>query len=486
MVDSAPGSEMQPARASSIVSGHEENGSVNREFARGNEGPFRHISLLTPYTGGNLGDAAIQDAMIANLRCRLPQADFCGVTLNGANFLERHGGNAFPLCAVSRSFYGMSRESKKRKVTEQDLPEHTSSGVGLNSAIKERLGKIPLAGRWLKAIFAKLAGIWRELRHSAKGYHLLRGQDLIVVSGGGQLDEEWGGSWGHPFTLFKWAVLARMARIPFAVVSVGACKTASATSRFFLSSALRLARYRSYRDKNSRVIAAGLFPRAADDVVIPDLAFSLSSQELPAPAGIRSLANGRRIIAVSPIAYAKPQNWPWQDRALFDRYVRELARAMSQLLARDAFLVLVYSSVGDDDGVIPEVLAQLDAEARRRRDRQLIAPTITTWNELVALFLDVDCVVASRLHSVILSFVAQKPAVAISFDPKVDWAMQDLGQSDLRLDIASFTAEDVMRGLKRLESRQSEITAQIASYRQMILRSFATQYDTLAQLASGR
>lgn len=32
------------------------------------------VALLTPYTGGNLGDAAIQDAMIANLCRRMPGA----------------------------------------------------------------------------------------------------------------------------------------------------------------------------------------------------------------------------------------------------------------------------------------------------------------------------------------------------------------------------------------------------------------------------
>ena len=34
---------------------------------------------------------------------------------------------------------------------------------------------------------------------------------MLVVAGGGQLDEEWGGSWGHPYALMKWAVLARVA-----------------------------------------------------------------------------------------------------------------------------------------------------------------------------------------------------------------------------------------------------------------------------------
>src|ERR1019366_4058919 len=64
-------------------------------------GTSPRIALLTPYTGGNLGDAAIQDAMIFNLRRRMPGAQFFGITLDGDNFLRQHGEGAFPLMAVS-------------------------------------------------------------------------------------------------------------------------------------------------------------------------------------------------------------------------------------------------------------------------------------------------------------------------------------------------------------------------------------------------
>src|SRR5665213_1359142 len=66
------------------------------------------IALLTPYTGGNFGDAAIQDAMIANLRLRLPNAQFSGISLHNENYLRQHGTRAFPICASGNPFYGMS------------------------------------------------------------------------------------------------------------------------------------------------------------------------------------------------------------------------------------------------------------------------------------------------------------------------------------------------------------------------------------------
>ena len=96
----------------------------------------------------------------------------------------------------------------------------------------------------------------------SRSYLLLRKVDALVVAGGGQLDDEWGGSWGHPYTLMKWAVLARAAGSSVVFLSVGACRIDSQLTRTFLKAALSSARYRSYRDEESRRLAIGITPRA--------------------------------------------------------------------------------------------------------------------------------------------------------------------------------------------------------------------------------
>lgn len=441
------------------------------------------IALLTPYTGGNLGDAAIQDAMIANLRHRLPDAQFSGISLNCENFLEQHGEGAFPLCATDRLFYGMARGSVKNPEAERKRLSGEPSQRSFNAArIKRALKRVPGLGRFLRAVYAYVTVPVREFRHCVEGYRFLRTQDLLIVSGGGQLDEEWGGAWGHPFSLFKWAVLAWIAKIPCAMASVGAQKTASGTSRLFLSVALRLACYRSYRDKHSKAIAAGLFPCAAPDPVVPDLAFSLPASELPPAGNIRSIAQGRTVIAVSPIAYAKPQNWPSQDRLLYERYLAHLAQVVSTLLRRDYFLVVVCSSLGDDESVIPELLAKVEGEFRE----QIHVPRISTWKDLAALLREVDILIASRLHSAILGFVSGKPTIAISFDPKVDWTMEDLGQSDYLLQIRNFVSEDVIAAIERIELRRKTVIHQIASYQERTIPVSAQQFEALVDLATAR
>jgi polysaccharide pyruvyl transferase WcaK-like protein len=343
------------------------------------------IALLTPYTGGNLGDAAIQDAMIANMRLRLSEAQFSGVCLNCENFVERHGVGAFPLCGSDLPFYGMSYGCLGGSSVEgNSLAREVNRRRPKKALIKERLQRMPGLWSCLKRTHTWLSGPWREMHHCFQAYRFLQTQDLLIVSGGGQLDEEWGGAWGHPFALFKWAVLARIAQVPYVMVSVGAQRVASAAARFFMSAALRLCDYRSYRDKSSREIAAGVLLSAEADPVVPDAAFSMPPSDLPSSAGIRSLAQGRIVVAISPIAYCKPGRWPSQDHALYERYVQEMSQLLSRLLKRGYFVVFVWSSLGDDESVIPELLEQLDDESKKRLNRQMHIPTIATWRDFLA------------------------------------------------------------------------------------------------------
>ena len=329
--------------------------------------------------------------------------------------------------------------------------------------------------------------IFQEILHLIAGYRFIRAHDLLIVSGGGQLNEEWGGAWQHPYGLFKWAVLARVTGVPYVVASVGVGKLTSTVSRIFVSSALRMAEYRSYRDKHSKDIATGLLRHAARDPVVPDLAFSLPASVLPPPANIPAIANGRTAIAISLIAYGKPDWWCFQDSAVHERYVQEMTQVISELLRRGYFLLIVWSSLFDDQSVISELLGRLDDESKRKLTAQMHIPaTISTWKDLVATLRDADFLIASRLHSTILGFVSDTPAIAVSFDRKVDWVMEDLNQTNYLLQIRDFTSQDVIAALERLELRRDLVLHEIASYREQILPVFALQYDTLARFVTDR
>jgi polysaccharide pyruvyl transferase WcaK-like protein len=433
------------------------------------------IALLTPYTGGNFGDASIQDAFIANLRLRLPRAQFSGISLNCDNFLKRHGTQAYPLCNSNSPFYGMAGSSK----SELQVETYPAPAVKRNSSLRRALSRVPVA-RWLnRKLRAPFAEVKQELQHWIGGYRFLRTKDLLVVSGGGQLDEEWGGPWGHPFTLLKWAVLARAARVPFVVASVGVGKINSFACRSFLSIALRLARYRSYRDKHSRELSGRLLRDSSGDSVVPDLAFSFPLSDIAPSESLRSLAQGKTIVAISPISYAKPETWPHQDRQLYDRYLSHIAGLIRLLSSRNYFVVIVWSSYSDRQVVAD--LRQLFHAVEPAPEFHV--PALESWKGLIGILRSVDILVASRLHSIILGTLSQKPTIAVSFDPKVDWVMEDLNQTDYLMQIRDFTAGQVAQTIERMLTRRNEIERTLAAYQLRIQPVLAEQYDTLAEFS---
>ena len=105
--------------------------------------------------------------------------------------------------------------------------------------IRAALRQIPVRGAaraWLVAPFRLL----REPAHVGRSLQRLRGATVLVVAGGGQLDDVFGGPFGHPYALWRWARLARAVGSRFAVVSVGT-GTLGSLSRLLVLGALRLA-----------------------------------------------------------------------------------------------------------------------------------------------------------------------------------------------------------------------------------------------------
>jgi polysaccharide pyruvyl transferase WcaK-like protein len=157
------------------------------------------------------------------------------------------------------------------------------------------------------------------------------------------------------------------------------------------------------------------------------------------------------------------------------------------LLDRDYRLLFCWSAVPDDQTAFHEILAQFDAEEEARLRSHASAASIENWPDLVAAFRDVDLAVASRLHSVILSLVAQTPVVAISFDQKVDRVMQDLGCSRFVVDIHDFTSADVLVKLGEAEAEMDAYRRGISRFTQDAAERLDRQFDRLAAMAqSGR
>ncbi|HYV97648.1 MAG TPA: polysaccharide pyruvyl transferase family protein, partial [Gemmatimonadaceae bacterium] len=284
----------------------------------------------------------------------------------------------------------------------------------------------------------------REFRLARMESRVLQGCNLVIVAGGGQLDDYWGGAWGHPYVLWKWLRRARARGVPVAIIGTGFGTARTRTSRWLLKGALRAATHVSIRDEGSMVLAHALGAWVPLKFC-PDLAFNL-----PAPA---RRARAARLVGVSPMAYADPRAWPEKDPSRYHDYVQRLA-ATVRLLVEDGESVGLFSTDGPDRTTVAEIAALVPAHVESGRVRVHDTPTAAS---VIALASELDVVIASRLHGAVLSLVATCPVIALSYERKVDRVMQDFGLADLALPIETFVPAAVVAKVAHVHSDRARI-----------------------------
>ena len=432
------------------------------------------VAFLTPYTGGNLGDAAIQDAVIYNVKKRFSDAELCLVTMCPSVTTRLHGIPSFPIDA---------RPNRVMELTgqQQGIGEHLKDSKNRNSLMlaKSTVKRFPVVFFPLKWLHTSIGSCGQlllraknEIQHIVKSYRMLGGVDLLLVTGGGQLDEYWGGAWAHPYALFKWGLLARVAGAKYVFLSVGACSLESALSVFFIKHALGLASYRSYRDNTSKMLLKSIAVTRSD-AVYPDLAFSYDLRSM-----LRDTHQRRSevVIAVSPIAYLSRYAWPVKDAAVFERYFDQLCTFICELISLGN-TVLLFSTDTCDRHVVADLMARLSTKGELVKEGRLLLAYPDSPRELLEKLVNVDLVVASRLHGVLLSHLLSLPVMAISYDRKVDTYMQDMGMADYCVDIHKLDAKLLSTKFEALRLNQQDIRSQLAEKKAVYARDLQAQYE---------
>lgn len=385
------------------------------------------IALLGPYSSRNLGDTATQQAVIAALRARLPDAEIVGIAPEPADVLASHGIPAFPI-----------------------------DGWGpASGALASAVGPLePSRSPWALAT--------NERRARA----FVRGLDLLVVSGGGQFDDFWGGPWGHPWTMYRWCRLARRYRVPVAFLAVGVDRLAHRLSRWFSVHALACATHRSFRDARSLQTLRS-YGFGGDALVCPDVVFGMTPPPAtPAP---------HRFAVVNPISR---KTWAHADDDRHRRYLDSMVAA-SAWLASQGLALRIACSQSRMDGEDAEYL-RVALAARGARAEVFPTPTVDRYLAAVA---HAEVVVAARFHGVVLAMISTSPVVALSPLPKVQTVLEDVGLERYCLPLADFTTDALISRLQEALARSAEIRRRLAATCARYRDQLDAVHDALARLA---
>lgn len=401
--------------------------------------PFR-IALFGPYSSRNLGDTATQMAAIQNLGRRLPGARFLGVCPEPKDTEQSLGIPAFPLSGRGS----------------------TAGSVG--EFFEPRL----YAGE-------HLAGVRTTLAAARRISHFVRTLDLLVISGGGQLDDFWGGPQAHPWSMLLWTGLARRHGVPVAYLAVGLDGLRAPLSRIYAVNALRLAEWRSFRDPASRdaMVSFGL---RAPSLVCPDLAFALDVESVKLPR------SSTKFVVLSPISR---KTWSHDETRVHDRYLAAMSN-VGRDLARKGYSIRIVCSQAVMDVEDARNLARLLSEVGVGNVTVLDSPRVADFLQNVH---GADLVVASRLHAVILSLIVGCPVVAVGHLPKVGAVMHQLGMDDFSLSLKGIDGgaltDAVVSALEQTVRLRSVVNTGCARLRSDLQDTF-DRIAALARCSRGR
>jgi polysaccharide pyruvyl transferase WcaK-like protein len=372
------------------------------------------------YASANLGDTAVQEVIMASLRSRRPNVEFVGMSHDADDIVRTHGIPGFPASGQGV----LVVPGPDPAVTTQPKVE------------AQRGEDPPTFSRRLLA----LRNIYRQMRDL----------DMLIISGGGQIDDFWGGPWRQPFRLFAWCACATLQSKPVAWLAVGVDDLGNPISVWFIRHALKMARYRSFRDSGS-LEALRKLGLAGEATVCPDPAFGFCSRsERP---GART-GNSPKLAVISPIAQSAFQG-PSENE--YEAYLNTLAAAADTFVQQGLTVRFVCSQIRADPPVAQEVIGLM----KEKSAVDLIE--VRTVDDFISAVRDAKFVIASRLHASILSLAAGTPVIAISPARKVSQQMIDVGLQDCCLDLKSLQVSLLLDKVQNALIRGDELRELIES-----------------------
>jgi len=419
------------------------------------------IGLLDHMGGGNLGDDTTQTAVMQSLRSRWPEALIYGFSMNPVDTTLRHAIPAFPIRRETWWVPNVNPEDGSILPGTTDQPHRRNIVLRQLRALCRAVLKRPMV------VAAELVFLFRSFR-------IVRTLDVFVINGGGQLLDSWGGPWDYPYTLFKWAWLARLSGTKLYFVSVGAGPIKHSLSKFFIRHALSLAAYVSFRDCDSKNLSReiGFHGEAG---VFPDCVYAL---DVPSRDAGADDARNLPLVGLSPMAYCDPRRYWLRDQDAYDAFTAKLVR-FGSWVSSDHGLTLFSTDMWFDAETIEEVDTALRSEAGMDATHLLPHAPILEIDTLLSCMSSMDYIITCRFHGVVFAHLMNIPVIALSHHPKVATLMSDLGLSEYCLNIDTFDVELLIATFNRMVANKTAIKARMAEKATLYRNELTNQFDQL-------
>lgn len=357
------------------------------------------ISLIGVYSSQNVGDSAITQATIQLLK---------------RTFLDSH--------ISCHTVYSTQDIPTNRHLFQACYEEECEvlPSILPTRRLNHREGDIPyprlvyyLLRAWLLLLISLVAGSKASflLRHKLdrKALQDMSSADLVVFCGRFYFADLWGGLGGlaHAFVELYPLILATIFRRPIVLLGVSIGPFRGKLTKWLVKRTLGKASRIFVREQYSQefLLNAGVKPTKV--AIIPDLAFSLrsGSDDMQVSHQLPSAGDGAKVGVVIRSPFPEAQRLP-----RYERYLRTIAALCDYIAeSKDAhiFLIPQNTRVPDDDTVGLGEVWQL----MKRKEQAEILPYNPSPQYWQAFYQELDMVVTSRFHGIVLS--RPTPVVAI-------------------------------------------------------------------------
>jgi len=281
----------------------------------------------------------------------------------------------------------------------------------------------------------------------------VRRHEAVIVPGMGVLETTVPmRPWKTPYSMFLLCSSGRLFGTKVALVSVGANVTGHRLTRRLITTAVRLAHYRSYRDTVSKDAMQQMGVDTSGDAVYPDVAFAL-----PAPSGVSRVAGS---VGIGVMDYSGNNDDLDEAAELRANYLEQVKRFARWLVDNGRPLRLFTSDTADEP-VVREIAADVRAHRPDLGPSWVIAEPAASLTELMRQIASVDTVVATRYHNVLYALLLAKPTLALGYATKHEHLMEEAGLPGFCLPCRSLDVTQMIERFAELESRSVQLTQTI-------------------------
>jgi polysaccharide pyruvyl transferase WcaK-like protein len=348
-------------------------------------------------------------------------------------------------------------------------PEEITKRLGYPARALHWYYARPRAGGRLITMLLKSLG---KVVDAVRIFLWVRELDVVIVPGMGVLEAALPlRAWGFPYLMFLMCAAGRLSGARVALVSVGATVMRQRMTRRLFAAAARRARYRSYRDGQSRDAMRAMGVDTTPDRIYPDLVYAL-----PGPAEDVGQAG---VVGVGVMAYHGGNDDRAHAEEIHADYLAKMTRFVVWLLDRGR-TVRVF--IGDlvDQPASDAIIAAVHAQRPGTPAGALTAVRLSSLDDLLREMAAVESVVATRYHNVLCALKLLKPTVSLGYATKNDVLMRDMGLGEYCQPVRSFDVELLIEQFTEVESRRAVLRESMRARNERNVAELTEQFDILS------